>query len=227
MQVSPIAVFVVLIVFGFLTGSTLYFYNKNNPDEKKGDQAATFQADNLPEGSDVSSKVDELTVPAEPKGRLSYPSNVYKVQPRESLFAIGEKMGISWQVIKAANGLKDENLIQADYPLVIPKLSGETDYYRVNFTINEVRAAELNKELRDASESEWYNPIDVAKKAAVPYFNTDEGDEWRLVEADYANGRALVESKAEGRLNYVGLIQPKTKGQKGLWAVLYIEDRDD
>lgn len=226
MNVSPVTMFVVLAVFGFLSGSTFYFYNKSrSEDVKQKSGEATFQAENLPNSSNQPSKVDELTVPAEPRGRLSYPANVYKVQPKESLFAIGEKMGVSWLTVKAANGLKDENLIQADYPLVIPKLSKETDYYRVNFLIDETKASELNRELRDKDSSEWYDPVQVAKTHVEPYFNALETDTFRLVEADYSKGIALVEAKSETRLVYVGLIQPKTKGQKGLWALYYVEDR--
>lgn len=227
MNVSPLVVFIILIVFGFLSGSTIYFFNKSSSEtDSKAKGTNTFQAE-LPASENPSSKVDTNTVPAEPKNRLSYPANTYKVQPKESLFAIGEKMGVSWQIIKAANGLKDENLIQADYPLVVPKLSSETDYYRVNFLINQDRASELNRELRDKDESEWYNPIEVVKLTTSPYFGTEPDDEFRLVEADYSKGTALVEAKDEGRVNYIGLIQPKTKGQKGLWALFYVESRED
>jgi|GEM_PF-1499516 len=229
MKISPAVLLVVLVLFGFLSGSTIYFYRKSVASPAaKNDKNPTFQAGELPgEKENQPDKVDTQTVPAEPKGRLSYPANVYKVQPRESLFAIGEKMGVSWLIIKAANGLKDENVIQADHPLAIPKLSRETDYYRVNFLINEEKAAELNRELRSQDKSEWYDPISVVKKTAVPYFNLAVDDQMKLVEADYSKGTALVEAKAEGRVNYIGLIQPKTKGQKGLWALYYVENRNE
>ncbi len=226
MSVSPLTVFVVLVVFGFLSGSTIYFYNRSQSETVKQKNAeATFQAESLPSPAETSSKVDELTAPAEPRGRLSYPANVYKVQAKESLFTIGEKMGVSWQTIKSANGLKDENVIQADFPLVIPKVSKETDYFRVNFVVDEAKASELNRELRDKESSEWYDPVEVAKKHVEPYFNALKTDVFSLVEADLSKGTALVEVKSETRLIYVGLIQPKIKGKKGLWALYYVEDR--
>jgi LysM repeat protein len=226
MNVSPLVMFVVLIVFGFLSGSTLYFYNRSSAEtESKKSGEATFQSETLPNQNDQPTAVDTLTVAAEPRGRLSYPANTYKVQPKESLFAIGEKMGVSWLIVKAANGIKDENLIQADFPLVIPKLSKETDYYRVNFLINEEKASELNRELRETDKSEWFDPVQVAKTHVEPYFNTTEADSFRLVEADNSKGTALVEAKTDTRLVYIGLVQPKTKGEKGLWALYYVEDR--
>lgn len=221
---SPLTIFIILAVFGFLSASTIYFYNKSKPVDVDKQNSTTFNAE-LPKESSEPSKVDQNTVAGEPKNLLSYPANTYKVQPRESLFAIGEKMGVSWLIIKAANGLRDENLIQADFSLVIPKLSKETDYYRVNFLINEVRASELNRELRDQQESEWYDPVEVVKKTAQSYFGITDQDQMKLVEANYSNGTALVEAKTEERENYIGLIQPKTKGQKGLWALYYVESR--
>lgn len=226
MNVSPVVLFIVLIVFGFLSASTFYFYNRSTAEtDPKKSAEATFQAETLPNQTEQPSLVDSNTVPAEPRGRLSYPANVYKVQPRESLFAIGEKMGVSWMIIKSANGLKDENLIQADFPLVVPKLSKETDYYRVNFLINEEKASEINRELREQDSSEWYDPLHVAKTQVEPYFNATENDTFKLTEADYSQGTALVEAKTDTRLVYIGLVQPKTKGEKGLWAMYYVEDR--
>lgn len=228
MNISPVVLFVVLVVFGFLSGSTFYFYNRSNSTtESKKTTETSFQAELPNQSEQQPNLVDTNTAPAEPRGRLSYPANVYKVQPKQSLFAIGEKVGVSWLKIKAANGLKDENLIQADHPLVIPKLSKETDYYRVNFLINEEKASEINRELRDKDTSEWYDPVAVTKMHVTPYFNTTEGDAYKLIEADYSKGTALVEAKAETRLVYIGLIQPKTKGQKGLWALYYVEDRTE
>ncbi len=223
---SPLTIFIIIAIFGFLSGSTIYFYNKSKPIVAEKENTNSFNAE-LPQASNEPSKVDQNTVPGEPKNLLSYPANTYKVQPRESLFAIGEKMGMSWLIIKAANCIRDENLIQADYPLVIPKLSKETDYYRVNFLVNDNRATELNRELRDQQQSEWYDPISVVKKTALTYFGFTDQDQTKLVEADYSKGTALVEAKTEERTNYIGLIQPKTKGQKGLWALYYVESREN
>ncbi len=222
---SPVTLLAILLVFGFLSGSTIYFYNKSKVDSPTSSKSVKFDAQ-LPQDSSGPSKVDQNTQPAEPKGRLSYPANIYKVQPKESLYSIGEKLGVSYTTIKAANGLKDENLIQADYPLVIPKLSKETDYYRVNFLINDEKAAELNRTLAKEDKSDWYDPTLVAKQNASPYFGITDTDNFRLIEADYSHGTAVVEAKTDAHTNIVGLIQPKTKGQKGLWALYYVESRD-
>lgn len=218
---------VVIIIFGFLTGSSLYFYNKT--DNKKDDKniSEEFNAD-LPVsgGSTQPSKVDELTVPAEIKGRVTYPSNVYVIGKGETLFGIGVKFELDWKLIVLANGLESENVVQTGKKLVIPKLSHETDYYRINFLLDEDNASTLNRELKDVRESEKYDPILVAKDLAIPYFSIDETDEFSLLEQDNSRGIALVKAKATDKENIIGLFQPKQKGERGFWALLYIEHHE-
>lgn len=228
MRLPLSALIVIILIFGFLTGSIIYFYNKSRSFQTstKSSTKPTFSAEVPSQTNQSETKISSLTSPAEPKNRLSYPANTYKVQAKESLYGVGEKMGLPWQIIKQANGLTNENLIQADYPLIIPVLSSQTDYYRVNFLINQDRAGELNRELRDKGESEWFDPIAVSKKQAIPYFGLKDNDSYRLLEADRSAGKGLVEVKDEaGRVVVVGLIQPKEKGDKKLWAVLYVERR--
>lgn len=225
MTLPPAAIFLIILIFGFLTSSTLYFYNKSQVStDKKTAAETTFVAD-VPEPTSAESakRVDELTKPAEPRGRLTYPANVYLVQPKETLFAIGTKFGIGWQLIKSANGVTNENLIQADFPLVIPKLDSRSDYFRVNFVVNEDKASELNRELRDQESSPLFSSLEVAKTTAVPYFGVAITDSFSILEEDLANGTALIEAKNEAFTNVIGLIQPKEKGKRGFWGVLYVE----
>lgn len=223
-------IFVMLVVIGCLTGSTVYFYTKSQTTHSNSSNTTTsdqsFRAD-LPTATAnaASQKIDELTKPATPKGRLSYPANVYSVDAKETLFAIGQKFGLPWTTIKEANGIVDQNIIQAGYPLIIPKVSNETGYYRVEFVVNDPLAIETNKGLQGKDQDDLFDPLKVAKKNALAYFATNESDQFRLVEANLAQGVATVEAKAESRNNLIGLIQPKTKGEKGFWVVYYVEQR--
>lgn len=227
MTLPPAVLFVIVLVIGFLSGSTVYFYNKSQngaAHQKVG--SATFQAD-LPAitPTEEAKKVDELTKPAEPKGRLSYPANVYTVGAKETLFGIGTKFGLNWQLIKLANGVTNENLIQAGYPLAIPKVDPNSDLYRLAFVLNEDVASQMNRDLRDKTDDSTFNPIEVAKSSAVPYFGVSAQDEFSLLEQNESQGTALVQVKNSDSTNVVGLFQPKTKGKNGFWAVLYIEHR--
>lgn len=225
MNLPPAVLFGIVLLIGFLTSSTVYFYNKSHVSSSgKSLTGATFQAD-LPtiKPSESAQKVDELTKPAEPKGRLSYPANVYLVAAKESLSSIGTKFGISWQLIKLANGVVNENAIQAAYPLAIPKLDQSSDLYRLTFQLNDDLASQMNHNLQNQTDDPAFSPVEVAKKSAVPYFGITTTDEFTLLEQNDSNATALVQAKNGDSSNVVGLYQPKTKGKHGLWAVLYIE----
>jgi len=225
----PLGAFLtIILIFGFLTGSTLFFYNKSRVvTASKSTNSTTFQGDIPQATAEQPSPIDELTKPAEPKGRLSYPANTYVVQPKETLFAIGAKMTVSWQTIKLANGLTNENSIQAGNVLIIPKVSSQTERYRINFLLNEGVATDLTIALRDKTDDDAFDPIKVAKRDALIYFGVKIEDEFTLLDSDLNQGTALVQVKGTVEKNLVGLIQPRNKGKNGFWAVLYIEHRDD
>lgn len=227
MRVPPALLLFTVLIIGFLFSSSVYFYAKSRPSTKSGSDKSTFSGD-LPQltASETSKKVDELTKPADSKGRLSYPANVYTVETKETLFGIGTKFGIDWKLIKLANGITNENLIQSGYTLVIPKVEPTTDMYRVNFKIDEDKASALNRDLHDKSSDPSFNPVEIAKKDAVPYFGITAEDEFTLLEQDESRGTALVQAKNINASTVVGLYQPKEKGKKGFWAVLYVEIRN-
>lgn len=227
MTLPPAVLLGLVLIIGFLSGSTIYFFNKShfgNNNPKVGSKS--FQAD-LPQisPSALNQKIDSLTAPAEPKGRLSFPANVYTVQSKETLFGIGVKFGVDWQLIKLANGVTNENLIQAGYALAIPRLDPSSDLYRLKFKLNEDMAAGMNRDLRDKIDDPAFNPIEVSKKSAAPYFGIKAEDEFSLLEQNESNGTALVRVKDGVSTNVVGLYQPKIKGKNGFWAILYIEHR--
>lgn len=228
MKVPPAALLTVILLLGFLTSSTVYFYSKSRQGSgNKSLLKAGFSAE-LPtvSMSESAKRVTEQTKPAEPKGRLSYPENVYSVSPRETLFGIGDKFALDWRLIKLANGVESENSIQVGDLLVIPRFDTSTDYYRVNFLIDEEEASKLSRELRERNDDPSLNPIEVAKTSSPPYFGITAADEFTLIERDDSRGTALVSVKNSTTANAVGLFQPKVKGKKGFWAVLYVEYRD-
>ncbi|HSX42009.1 MAG TPA: LysM domain-containing protein [Candidatus Saccharimonadales bacterium] len=230
MTVPPYVLVIVLIVFGFMTGATLYFYDQSRVAtvNHTSSQKATFSGQ-IPAADAPTAQDQALTANTKPdatKGRLSYPTNVYIVQPHETLSAIGAKLQISRALIVKATGLTNENVIQAGYSLVIPALNHDTDYYRVNFTLNETVAADLNLQLRNQSSSDYFDPVKVATKSTVPYFGVTNQDSYTLADQDLSKGTAAVEVKRDGnRIAVVGLFQPKVKGAKGFWAILYIENQ--
>lgn len=223
MNLPPIVIVVALVLIGFLTGSTAYFYNQTRSHITKP-TGVTFDGTVPPQPSSANNDaVDSNTKPAEPKGRLSYPANVYTVQPKETLFAVGTKVKVPWQIIQSANGFTDENVIQSGSLLVIPKYYPNTDNYRINFIINDDKAVEILRQLKGKDTDDQFDPVKVSKASAPPYFGITTNDTFNLVEADLHAGTAVVDVKNTDHSFVIGLVQPKTKGDKGFWAILYIE----
>jgi len=214
-----------VLVFGFLSGSTFYFYNKSRTLEQRGENRSSgFQADLTPlEATPSPQPVDTLTTPGEPKNKLSYPAHVYKMPPRQSLASTGDKMQVPWQLIRAANGIQNENVVQADYPMMIPKKNVLTGYYRIEFLINNDKLAELTRETRSVDKSEWFDPINVAKRQAVPYFGLAADNAYSLLEQNDSRATAAVTVKQDEVTILIGLVQPGEKGSRGVWALYYVE----
>ena len=169
MTLKPAAIWVIVLIFGFLASSSVYYYSKDRSErDKKNNDSATFSADlTILTASESSKKIDELTKPAEPKGRLSYPKNVYTVGASETLFGLGSKFGIDWKIIKLANGITNENLIQSGTVVVVPKMDPTTDRFRVSFVLNEDKATQLNRDLSELKSDPSFTPIAVAKNNAA------------------------------------------------------------
>lgn len=217
---------VILVVFGFLSGSTFYFYNKSRSVETKTHTATGFQADlSMLAVTPSPQPVDTLTQPAEPKNRLSYPAHTFKVPPKQSLASVGTTMQVPWQIIKQANGIQNENVVQADYPLVIPKKNVLTGYYRVEFRINQEKLAQITQETRSVESSEWFSALDVAKKQAPPYFAVSGADSFTLLEQNDSQATAAVSVKKDDDTIVIGLVQPGEKGKRGVWALYYVEQQ--
>ncbi|MBI4948122.1 LysM peptidoglycan-binding domain-containing protein [Candidatus Berkelbacteria bacterium] len=227
---KPSLIVVFIIIIGFLTGSTLYFYNKSRELNSGKNVKTSFNGEVSSIGSTTNDNtiVDKLTKPADPKGRVSYPANVYYVQTKETLFAIGKKFSMSWQTITKANGITNENIVQAGYPLAIPKINKETDFFRIYFIINEDIATKVNGELRSANDSFMFSAVEVAKRYSPPFFNLKTDSTYDLLEQDLSKGTAVVMVKLNDKEDVlIGLVQPKSKGDKGFWTIAYIELQDE
>ena len=228
---SPSLLFLALILIGFLTGSTAYFFNKSRVASNKASKLYSFNGEVQTSSSETTdnadSAIDSQTQPAEPKGRVSYPANVYTVKAGEGLYTVGQKMGMSWSLIQLANGITNADAVQLGNVLVVPKYYKNTDYYRINFIINEDIATEVNLKVRDQKESEYFDPIKVSKSSALTYWGISEKDDFSLFEEDKSAGQATVIAKKSDATNIIGLVQPKIKGDNGLWAISYIEHRED
>lgn len=227
-RVPGYVILLIIIIFGFLCGSTAYFYNKTRASTSvAGIKSTSFSGTVTSDKGSQPDPVDTLTKPGSSAGRLSYSANVYTVLPGESLFVIASKLKVSQDLIIQANNITDANSIQAGDLLAIPKLFDQTNYYRLNFIINDDVANSTLQSLRSQATSDQYDPVKVAKQAASSYFGIKTTDTFTLANQDLSKGTAVVTDKLTDYTAVIGLAQPKTTGDKGFWAMVYIEKQDN
>jgi len=220
---------ILLLVFGFLGGTTIYYYHQCQllSDKRSSSASKDFSGEHPLLTNQLSEQISKLTVPAEPKNSLTYPANTYVINSGESLFIIASKIGLPYSVIKRANSITDENRLEAGRRLVVPVIDESTDLYRLKFLLNEAAITDYNAKLRDSNSQELVDPVNAARKFAVGYFNLKATDDFHLYKADLSKGESTVEVKSATGGNYiVGLIQPKIVGEKGFWVMLYIEEHN-
>lgn len=226
MNLRPAVIFIVTLIFGFLLASTIYFYSLSlSPKERQSETISDIYSGVHPEiKNQTNAAIEAATKPAEPKLRLSYPANTYAVQPKESLYSIASKLKITATIIKSANAITDENHLQAGQILTIPVVGDVSNKFRLAFLLNEAAINELSRTLSDTSSSEAFDPVNAAKQASIGYFGLKATNDFQLVSADLSKGEALVKVESELCNCRIGMIQPKGRGEKAIWVMMYIED---
>lgn len=228
MKIPLYGLVILLVVFGFLVSSTIYFYNQTRSSTASQTHNANgFVGPIVKEpASTAPDPVDSLTKPADPRGRLSYPANVYTIGNRETLAVIAAKMNESQKYIINANSFANANSLQAGQVIAVPKLNTTTYYYRLNFIVSESVAEQTIISQRDNFNADLTDPVKVAKNSAVAYFNITNNDTFTLRSEDESKGLATVAVAKPNYTAVIGLTQPKTIGKDGFWAIAYIEEQD-
>ncbi|AKM82736.1 TPA: LysM peptidoglycan-binding domain-containing protein [Candidatus Berkelbacteria bacterium] len=144
--------------------------------------------------------------------RPSSPSDTVVVGQGETLFAIGQKAGVSWTQIADANGI-DADKIKVDQTLIIPKNN------QIGFTVNKDMAASLQKDVDAGKYLFRLTAVDTAKADSPSAYGITSTDTFAQASIDETAGSATVTAKKGDKIYLITLIQPSTKGAKGIWAI--------
>lgn len=216
--------FVLIALVGILAASTSFLAAQNylgsKPKESltpavgaaTGVNGAQEQALSSPQAQ-ASSVVSR---PASASEKPSHPSDTCTVQRGETLFAIAQAQGTTWQDMAEANGIAEVNKIQAGQILIVPKAG------QVNFTIDESRSASLQKDADIGKYQFRLDPLESARSDAPPVYGLAVTDNYTLKNKDLEKGQAQVQSSHEGKNYLITLSQPVTKGDKGIWVIISI-----
>jgi len=215
--------FVILVVLvGLLATTTGIFYAKvlslqkenkttttdNKATTKNTDASASDTKATTTTGSDTST----VTTAAPAGNRPSSPADTVTVGAGETLFAIGQKVGVSWTILAEVNGI-DANKIQAGETIIVPKNN------QINYTVNNDKAASLQKEADSGKLAFRLSATDTAKSDAPPVYGLGTSDTYTQDKIDETAGTATVTATKADKKYTISLTQPVTKGAKGIWAI--------
>ena len=210
-----------VISIGLLAASTGFFYAKTRSLQKSTNNSTKENQDankNVTETAANTSQEVALSVtqPAPIGNRPSSPSDTVVVEAGETLFVIGQKVGLSWTVIAEANGIEGDK-IQAGKTLFIPK-NGQ-----ISYTVNQDKANFLQKEADSGKNAFRLSPVETAKSDCSPAYGLSTSDPFTQTKIDQAAGTAVVNVTHGGKSYTISLTQPVTKGAKGIWAIQSIK----
>lgn len=223
------ALFATLIfIIGVLALSTGFLYAKiaQNNDSASDDQIVkteTKKAAPVTNSSPVTTPVNQETstntnqpvaataINDKPFG----PIDTYKIVSGDTLSIVAEKVGLSWQTLAKVNGITNPDSLKIGQILALPKNN------QLNFGQVAAKVAELQKQADSGKNAFRLLPLDTAKADASPFYNLKTTDSYKLVSSSNGNATVTVTSGAESY--QITLVQPGTKGDKGIWVISAIK----
>lgn len=154
-----------------------------------------------------------LTEPAPMDNRPSRATDTYTILSGDTLYSIGKKFDLSWSSLADANGITDINMIKVGQILMIPKNNV------LNYTVTSTKAQSLQESADSGKISFRLSPVETVKSDISPAYGILVTDVFKEKSIDKTAGTATV-TATHNDLNYeIKLIQPITKGDKGIWAI--------
>lgn len=213
---------ILLVVIGLLATSTGFFYAKTVSLQKSTKDTTstsedtskkiTEEASTKTDTSSTSATESSVTSPAPLGSRPSSPSDTVTVKSGDTLFSIGQDVDVSWTVIAEANGITDEK-IKIGQTLIVPKNN------QVGFTVNQEKATSLQKDVDAGKTLFRLSALDTAKSDSSPCYGIVTTDNFTQEKIDETAGSATIKVTHADIIYSINLVQPVTKGAKGIWAI--------
>jgi len=208
-----------VVLVGILAASTTFFVAKSRQGgsstqvakSSKPEVSSTGEGETKTPTPQVSTAV---TRPATEKP--SHPAKTYTIQGRDTLLGIAQKQGTTLAELADANGISDTDKIQAGQVLIIPE-NGQ-----VEFILDNTKSTSLQTGV-DQGKTPWrLNPDETARADASGAYGLKISDVYTVKDRS-DEGKATVTASSENGNLVISLIQPVTKGQKGIWAIQSIK----
>ena len=215
-----------LVTIGLLAGLAGFYFSKtmdleknkntNSNANKNTASATTTTNTNINTNTNATATASTVTTPAALNNRPSSPSDTVVVAAGETLSIISQKVGVSFAKIAEANGISADK-IQAGQTLIIPKND------QVSYTINQDQAASLQKDTDGGKYAFRISAAETAKSDSSPVYGLVTTDTFTQTAIDQNAGTATVIAVHSDKTYIISLVQPVTKGAKGIWAISIIK----
>jgi len=213
-----------LVIIGLLAGVAGFYFAKTislgknqtvNSNLNKNTASTTISV-NTNVNANTNATASVVTQPAALGNRPSSPSDTIVVASGETLSAVGTRVGVGWMKIAEANGIEADK-IQAGQTLIIPKND------QVGYTVNQEKAASLQKETDGGKYAFRISASETAKSDSSPAYGLTTTDIFTQTAIDENVGTATVSAAHNAKTYIISLVQPVTKGAKGIWAISLIK----
>lgn len=228
---------VLLIIVLILIGTNSYFWVRTS---NLSSQLSSLQAQKAPAVTPVNSPAVSAAATLTPNASLTpsttttqtatsnsdAPSNAtttYVVKKGETLYPIGLKLNISWELLARVNGLADPNKLREGDVLVIPTVDDKTKKVTVSFMVAQDKAKTWQTKVDGGANPERKNPVETTRLDMPPLFGITNTTKMGLSDSTPDTVKVLV--SATGGDLIVTLTQPVTKGDQGIWAITEIQER--
>lgn len=218
-----------IIIATISAGAAGYFYAKTRSLQKT-DDSSLVTADSKITSTPVTTTpttstttapattTSTVTTASSTDSRPSSPTDIVTVTQGQTLSAIATAQGVSWTAIAEANGI-DADKIKIGQILIIPKNN------QINFTVNKDKLTTLQSAVDDGKYPFRLTPADTAKSDAPTAYGLTISDTYTQTAIDQTAGSATVSVKHADKTYIITLIQPGTKGAKGIWAIESIKQQ--
>lgn len=203
-----------ILLVGILAFSTSFLFAKNRSINPKPSQEALGEnTKKSAEPQTASTGSSQITKATASSDEPSHPENIYTIKSNETLFSIAQNHNITLAELSEINDIDDSDRIQEGQLLVIP--DGGVVKYKVD-----TNQAQILQNQVDNNRTLWrVKPEETVRADGPVIFGLRIDDKYTLKDKDEANGTATVEAEsANGRYLFT-LVQPVTKGEKGVWAI--------
>lgn len=213
-----------LVIVGILAAASGYFFAKTMGLEKSKTvsnsnttkNTASTTTSNANANANTNAVASSVTQPAALGNRPSSPSDTVVVAVGETLSAVGEKVGVGWMKIAEANGIEADK-IQGGQTLIVPKDN------QISYTVNQEKAASLQKDTDGGKYAFRLSAAETAKSDSSPAYGLTTAETFTQTKIDETAGTATVSVTKGDKIYTISLVQPVTKGAKGIWAISSIK----